>query len=69
MAVPNIAALTELYGGSLAWELTPAQPVFSYDGKRYQTAGGTYNWTSSWTSASPSYVDISYTVPTSHDNL
>ena len=68
MAVPNIAALTELYGGSLAWELTPAQPVFSYDGKRYQTAGGTYNWTSSWTSASPSYVDISYTVPTSHDN-
>ena len=68
MAVPNIAALTELYGGTLAWELTAAQPVFSYDGKRMQTSGSPYNWTSGWTSASPSYIDISYTVPSSFSN-
>ena len=68
MAVPNIAALTELYGGTLAWELTAEQPVFSFDGKRFQPAGGTYNWTAGWTNASPSYIDISYTVPSSFSN-
>jgi len=31
MANPNIAALTELYGGTLAWELAPTQPVFAFE--------------------------------------
>lgn len=30
MANPNIAALTELYGGTLAWEIEPKQPVYAY---------------------------------------
>ena len=68
MAIPNIAALTELYGGTLAWELTPTQPVFSYDGKRSQSNTGPYAFTANWTSASPSYADISYTVPSSESN-
>ena len=53
MANPNIASIGELYGGSLAWTLSPTQPVLaygSYDSNGYKTSGwsnGTQTW--AWT--------------------
>ena len=50
MANPNIASIGELYGGSLAWTLSPTQPVLaygSYDSNGYKTSGwsnGTQTW-------------------------
>ena len=30
MANPNIASIGELYGGTLAWSLSPSQVVYAY---------------------------------------
>ena len=64
MANPNIASLTELYGGTLAWQIEPKQPVYAYSSKINQTI-------TSWSSLDGSGnmdLNSSFTIPDALDN-
>ena len=64
MANPNIASLTELYGGTLAWQIEPKQPVYAYSSKINQTITG---WTSLDGNGNMD-LNSSFTIPDALDN-
>ena len=64
MANPNIAALTELYGGTLAWELEPQQPVYAYNSSTGQSIT---NW-SNLDGSGNMDINSSFTIPDTLDN-
>ena len=77
MANPNIASLGELYGGTLAWELSPTQPVMMYgsngansDLYRYGPTSwdSSNNWTYNSSEESTSYIERTIEVPANFDN-
>ena len=65
MANPNIAALTEFYGGTLAWELAPTQPVFAFEqwsgyamaNSKFRSGSEGYKHAGDWTAGSPAYIE------------
>ena len=76
MANPNIAALTEFYGGTLAWELTPTQPVFAFEqwsgynmnNSKFRSGSEGYKHAGDWTAGSPAYIEYDWTIANSFQN-
>ena len=76
MANPNIAALTEFYGGTLAWELTPTQPVFAFEqwsgynmnNSKFRSGSEKYLHNNDWTAGSPAYIEYDWTIANSFQN-